>query len=385
MVIVGAGVAGLSLAQWLTRFGHEPVVVEKAPELVVGGYKIDVRGAAIEIMERAGLLEALEAASTHMRGAVLVDREGAEIARMSGDDFGHRIGDDLEIVRGPLCRLLDRAAGAEVRYSTTVTGVTETPAGIEVALSTGETFVADALVGADGLHSATRSLVFGPEEDFRRDLGMSLCVFSVPNHLGRDREELQYSELGRVAAIWATATEPEAKATFGFAATDTYDRRDRQAQEQAVREAFAGIGWEVPRLLEAMPAATDWYFDAAAQIEMPSWSSGRVVLVGDAAYCASPMSGQGSSLALVGAYVLAGELASCGGDVVAAFAAYDAVLRPFVEANQALGRISAARMTELEPGADTELSAEQIEAVLDSTTDRIADAARAVELKPYPV
>jgi 2-polyprenyl-6-methoxyphenol hydroxylase-like FAD-dependent oxidoreductase len=382
VVISGAGVSGLMLAAWLAEYGVTATVVEKAPELVVGGYKIDVRGAAVDVVARTGILEQIEEASTHMRAAILVDRDGNELARMTGDDFGHRIGDDLEIVRGSLCHILARRSAADIVFGATVAGITETDSGIDVALSTGETIRADVLVGADGLHSSTRALAFGPEDEFRRDLGMSLCVFSVPNDLGLDREELQYSEIGRVAAIWATRDEPMAKATFGYAATDTYDRRDRTAQQQSVRDAVTGVGWEVPRLLDRMADAPDWYFDSAAQIEMPSWTSGRVALVGDAAYCASPMSGQGSSLALVGAYVLAGELGTAP-DIPTAFAAYDAKLRPFIEANQELGRISAARMADPEPGASTELTAEQIEGVLDSTTDRIADAARAIELEDY--
>jgi 2-polyprenyl-6-methoxyphenol hydroxylase-like FAD-dependent oxidoreductase len=385
IVISGAGIAGLTLAVWLRRGGHRPILVERAPALVVGGYKIDVRGTALDVLHRTGIAEEVEAASTRMRGALLVDRDGAEIARMSGDDFGHRTGGDLEIVRGALCRILyDRVDDVETVFGATITAVEQSDAGVGVTLSNGDRIDADLLVGADGLHSATRALVFGPERDVRRDLGMSLCVFSVPNYLGLDREEVQYSEIGRVAAMWATRDEPLAKATFGFATRTEVDRRDRAAQERAVRDAFAGVGWEVPRLLELMSEASDWYFDTAAQIELPRWTRGRTALVGDAAYCASPMSGQGASLALLGAYVLAGELAVADGDLERAFDGYDAVMRPFVDANQALGRVSAARMTELERAGGTELSAAEIESVIDSTTGGIADAARAISLPDYP-
>jgi hypothetical protein len=150
--------------------------------------------------------------------------------------------------------------------------------------------------------------------------------------------EIQYSELGRIAAIWSTRGDANAKACFGFAAPLLrIDLQDRDQQQQTLRTVYAGIGWEVPRLLEMMPAASDWYFDAAAQIDMPRWSQGRVALVGDAAYCASPMSGQGTSIALIGAYVLAGELAAASGDHPRAFAEFENLMRPFVEANQALG------------------------------------------------
>jgi 2-polyprenyl-6-methoxyphenol hydroxylase-like FAD-dependent oxidoreductase len=177
--------------------------------------------------------------------------------------------------------------------------------------------------------------VFGDEAQFLRDLGMYLCVYSTPNYLHLDRVEMQYSEVGRVAAIWSTRDDPTAKACFGFASAGRQvDLRDRAEQEEALRRVYAGIGWEVPRLLELMPEASDWYFDIAAQVDMASWARGRVALVGDAAYCASPMSGQGSSLALIGAYVLAGELAAASGNHRAAFAKYDQLMRPFITANQ---------------------------------------------------
>ncbi len=226
--------------------------------------------------------------------------------------------------------------------------------------------------------------MFGEESQFLRDLGMYLCVYSVPNYLDLDRMEIQYSEVGRIAAIWCTCDDPHAKACFGFAApSQPIALHDRAAQEQAVRTVYAGIGWEVPRLLEMMPAATDWYFDVAAQVVMPHWSQGRVVLVGDAGYCPSPMAGQGSSVALIGGYVLAGELAAASGAHPAAFAEYERVLRPFVDANQQLGLTSAAFMTSKDEQPAVELSASEIESVIDRSTERIAAAASSLDLKDY--
>ncbi|HEU4999463.1 MAG TPA: FAD-dependent monooxygenase [Lapillicoccus sp.] len=384
VLISGAGVAGLTAAYWLQQAGFQPVVVERAPSLVVGGYKIDVRGAALEVVRRMGLYGALADAGTDMQAAVLVDREGNELGRMTGDDFGHRAGDDLEVVRGELCTILQTAApDVETLYGQTVTAVDQAADGVRVTLSGGETREVDVVVGADGLHSNVRGLVFGEESRFLRDLGMYLCVFSVPNRLDLDRMEMQYSERGRVAAIWATRDDADAKATFGFASRGRrVSLRDRREQEAAVRAAYEGVGWEVPRWLDEMSSATDWYFDVAAQIDLPSWSSGRVALAGDAGYCASPMSGQGSSLAILGAYVLAGELAAADGDVAAAFAEYDRVMRPYVDANQALGIRSAGFMT-AEDDAAPELTGEMVESVIDATTERIAAAASAIELKDY--
>src|SRR5262249_41196317 len=153
-------------------------------------------------------------------------------------------------------------------------------------------------------------------------------------YLKLDRMEVQYSELGRIAAIWSSRGDEMAKACFGFCSPDPIDLRNRDEQHVALKKIYAGIGWEVPRLLELMPAATDYYFDAAAQIDMPRWSKDRVVLLGDAAYCASPMSGQGTSIALIGAYVLAGELAAATGNHEHAFSQFETTLRPFIAANQ---------------------------------------------------
>jgi 2-polyprenyl-6-methoxyphenol hydroxylase-like FAD-dependent oxidoreductase len=207
-----------------------------------------------------------------------------------------------------------------------------------------------------------------------------------------DRLEMQYSELGRVAAIWSSRGDANAKACFGFAAPSVQiDLRDKHQQQQVLKNVYDGIGWEVPRLLELMPTAPDFYFDAAAQIHMARWSQGRVALAGDAGYCASPMSGQGTSLALIGAYVLAGELAAAAGAHQTAFQKYETEMRPFVALNQEL----AIRSAKLMRSKEKPLSAwvlEQImriapgrliEFFIDRSTRRIHHAANAISLKDY--
>jgi 2-polyprenyl-6-methoxyphenol hydroxylase-like FAD-dependent oxidoreductase len=304
---------------------------------------------------------------------------------MTGDEFGHRVGDDLEIVRGTLCEILmARTTDVDMIFGDVIASITPSGDGVEVTFRYGDARTFDLVVGADGLHSNVRRQVFGDESHYLRDLGMYLCVYSVPNYLHLDRMEVQYSEVGRIAAIWSTRDDPSAKACFGFATRDRQiDLHDRARQEAALRTVYADIGWEVPRLLELMPKASDWYFDIAAQVDMTGWARGRVVLVGDAAYCASPMSGQGSSLALIGAYVLAGELAAAGGDHEAAFAEYDRLMRPFIAVNQALAIQSAQFMTQDPAHAPVELSGHEIESVIDRSTHRIADAANAITLKDY--
>lgn len=196
--------------------------------------------------------DAIVAASTQMQGAKLVDRDGNVINELSGDQFGHRVGGDLEIMRGTLCKILiERVRDVDMIFGDSIESVSESSDRVDLSFRHGDARSFDLLLGADGLHSNVRSLVFGDKVEFLRDLGMYLCVYSVPNYLHLDRVEIQYSEIGRVAAIWATADDPNAKATFGFAAGDApIDLRDRARQEAAVRERFAGVGWEVPRLLE---------------------------------------------------------------------------------------------------------------------------------------
>jgi len=385
VLISGAGIAGLTTAYWLRRHGFTPTVVERAPSLVTGGYKIDVRGSALDVLRRMGVHDAVVDASTKMRGAQLVDRDGHVINEMTGDEFGHRVGDDLEIVRGPLCEiLLATVPDVEMIYGDVIVEVTQSGDGADVTFRDAARRRFDLVVGADGLHSNVRQLVFGDEALYLRDLGMYLCVYGVPNRLHLDRVEVQYSEIGRVAALWATGDDVEAKACFGFAARNrAVGLRDRAGQEEALREVYAGIGWEVPHLLAAMPGASDWYFDIAAQVDMPAWSNDRVVLVGDAGYCPSPMSGQGSSLALIGAYVLAGELAAAAGDHRQAFAAYERLLRPFIEANHELGIRSASFMTQDPATAPADLSGDEIESVIDASTERITEAANAITLRDY--
>jgi 2-polyprenyl-6-methoxyphenol hydroxylase-like FAD-dependent oxidoreductase len=394
VLISGAGPAGLTAAYWLRRYGHNATIVERASSLLVGGYKIDVRGVALQVLLQMRVHDAVVAAQTDMQGAVLVDREGHVVNRMSGDDFGHRVGGDVEIVRGTLCQILkDHVGDVEFLFGDTIQAITQSAISTQVRFAKYGVREFDYVIGADGLHSNVRQIVFGEEARFLRDLGLYLCVYSVPNFLKLDRIEIQYSELGRIAAIWSSRDDQNAKACFGFVApSHRIDMRDKAQQQHLLRTVYAGIGWEVPRLLEMMPMASDWYFDTAAQIDMPRWSEGRVVLVGDAAYCASPMSGQGTSIALIGAYVLAGELATAAGAHPRAFAEFENVMRPFVVANQALGLKSARLMRSGEEKSVVGWLLKQLmrvvpgrmtEWIINRSTERITRAANAIQIKDY--
>jgi 2-polyprenyl-6-methoxyphenol hydroxylase-like FAD-dependent oxidoreductase len=338
VLISGAGIAGSSLAYWLRRHGFAPTVVERAPALRDGGYKVDIRGAALDVVRRMGLLDEIRALKTDVRSAFVVDATGRKVASMDADTFGGRAHGDAEILRGDLARLMYERTRDDVtyRFGDSIESIED---GL-VTFHSGHTETFDIIVGADGLHSRTRALAFGAEEQFVRDLGYHVSICAVPNHLGIDREELTYVGAGRTTLVYSTARDTDAKAMFLFRTPSTQDSDPRRA----LRAAYADQGWEVPRLLDAVDAAPDLYYDTLSQVRMETWSTGRVVLLGDAAYCASPASGQGTSLALVGAYVLAGELAKADGSHGTAFAAYEQRMRPFVAVNQKLGPDNIKRM-----------------------------------------
>jgi 2-polyprenyl-6-methoxyphenol hydroxylase-like FAD-dependent oxidoreductase len=253
----------------------------------------------------------------------------------------------VEIARGDLAEILHSATQDEVEhvFADSITGITQGHNGIDVSFERSKPRRFDLAVGADGRHSGVRQLAFGDESQFIRHFGLYMSIFTADNHLGLDRWQLAHSQPGRTATISSIRNSDKARAILFFASPPLdYDHRDIEAQRRILAAKFAGVGWEVPRLLEAMLSAPDFYFDSTCQVRMDNWSTGRVALIGDAAYGASPLSGQGTSLALVGAYVLADELAAAKGDHSTAFAHYQQRMREFVERNQRLGERNANRM-----------------------------------------
>jgi 2-polyprenyl-6-methoxyphenol hydroxylase-like FAD-dependent oxidoreductase len=192
VLISGAGIAGLTAAYWLRSYGFTTTIVERASSLVTGGYKIDVRGSALEVLKRMHIHDAVLAASTDMQGAMLVDRDGKVINKMGGDEFGHRAGGDVEIVRGTLCQILKGSiAGAEFIFGDSIRAIAQRSGDVQVEFTKNGTREFDLVIGADGLHSNVRGLVFGDEARFVRDLGLYLCVYTVPNYFNLDRMEMQ--------------------------------------------------------------------------------------------------------------------------------------------------------------------------------------------------
>jgi 2-polyprenyl-6-methoxyphenol hydroxylase-like FAD-dependent oxidoreductase len=341
VLISGASIAGPALAYWLDRYGFDVTVVERADAVRSGGYPIDVRGTAIDVVERMGLLGQLQAAHIDSRKLTFVDADGAPIGVVRPESLtGGVAGRDIELPRGALTSLLydlTRDGAIRYRFGDSIDALQDDGAGVDVRFKSGAQDRFDIVIGADGLHSNTRALVFGAEARFSRYLGFCFNLFSLPNDLGLSHEGVIYAEPGHTAGLYAAGDSHTLHAFLIFAAPDPPFLSNLDIDKQRLRtaEVFAGGGWEVPRLVEAMQRSDDLFFDTVSQIHMPRWSSGRVALVGDAAHAPSFLSGQGSSLALVGAYVLAGELAA-GATPAEAFASYERITRPFVEANQAL-------------------------------------------------
>jgi hypothetical protein len=258
VLISGSGIAGLTLAYWLHRHGFTPTVVERAAEVRAGGYKIDVRGAARTVAERMGVLDAIRARKTDIQSGAVVDATGRRVAAMDGDTFGGRVHGDAEILRGDLARILYDLTKDTVEYlfAESIADLTDADDGVKVTFAGGDVRRFDLVIGADGLHSVTRALTFGPGEQYVRDLGYRVAVYSTPNVLGLDREELTYVGPGCTALTYSTAGETAAKAMFLF--ESTADTRDVAAQQRILTDAYAGEGWAVPQLLAAMPESPDF-------------------------------------------------------------------------------------------------------------------------------
>ena len=337
ILISGASIAGPALAYWLSRYGFRPVVVEQAPALREGGYKVDIRGVAIDVVERMGILGNIQQASTNMRASTFVNSANRPIATLPANLLEGRSNRDDEIMRGDLARILYQRTSGNVEYlfGDSITALTQDDSGVQVTFQRGASRTFDLVIGADGLHSNVRSLTFGDESQFIHHLGAYISIFSTPNFLNLDHQELYYNAPGKLACIYSARENREARGLFIFNSPPlSYDRRDSGQQKQILATTFAGDTWLIPQLLTYGMDASDFYFDSISLIQMERWSMGRTALLGDAACCASPASGQGTSIALVGAYVLAGELAATGGDYQQAFPRYERTMREYVTLNQ---------------------------------------------------
>ncbi|MET7773492.1 FAD-dependent monooxygenase [Nocardia sp. NPDC005366] len=334
VLISGAGIAGPALAYWLDRYGYAVTVVERAPALRPGGQAVDFKGATHrKVLERMDIWDEIQARRTGATDTVFVDEKGERLAFMSGDFTGG----DVEILRGDLSEIMYErtAGGCDYIFGDAITALTDTTDGVHVEFERAAPRTFDLVFGADGIHSRVRHLAFGPEKDFVEHLGHNYCVagaspWSATAAGSRERATAYgYNTPGRLAISGG----PKAQQFYLFAASEPdYPRDDAAAQRRIVAETYAGLGWEVPRMLEEMTTFDDFYLDSISRVDMSEtgYTRGRVALVGDSGY-GNTLGGFGTGLAVVGAYVIAGELALAEGDHTVAFANYDEIMRRYAE------------------------------------------------------
>lgn len=342
VLISGAGIAGPTLAYWLARRGFQPTIVERATGLRSSGNPVDVRGPALDVAHRMGVMPQLRAADSKVTHMVFVNGAGRRVARVSLRFFS--MGDDQrepEVPRADLAAILLHAVdgNAELVWNDSIASVTQDEAGVNVTFENGEPRRFDLLVGADGLHSAVRRLAFGPEADSVGHMGLYVATLPIGTPAGSDSEVTAYNTPGRMAAIHPSGGRAVAAFMFRSPMIAGLDHRDTALHKRLVAGAFADGAWRVPELLEYVDAADDLYFDSVSQVRLPRWSTGRIALLGDAASSLS-LFGGGSTLAIAGAYTLAEELAATPEDHQAAYRRYEHRHRALV--NPSLRGFSAA-------------------------------------------
>ncbi|MBB5675319.1 FAD-dependent monooxygenase [Xanthomonas arboricola] len=341
ILITGASVAGNTVAWALARQGFDVSVVEQAAQFRDGGQNIDVRGVGREVLQRMGLEQAALDHGTGEEGTAWVDDHGHAVATFTTDDIdGDGPTAELEILRGDLARLLYDAARqtAEYRFGDRIASIDDDGEAATVRFQSGRSDHFDAVIVAEGVGSATRELVF-PGENDPRWMDLTIAYFTIARTADDDRLwrwyhttggrsiSLRPDQHGTTRAMLSLQKAPEGEQDWDLATQKAY-----------LRERFADAGWQAARVLDGMDTTDDFYFDALRQVRMPRWHAGRVVLTGDAAWCATPLAGIGATLAVTGGYVLANEIARAA-TLEQALAAYADAMRPMVEQGQGVPKI----------------------------------------------
>ena len=339
ILVIGAGIAGPAICYWLKRFGFSPVLIEKSATIRKGGQALDIRGIATHIARETGIYDRICDMRTRIECGRFVDIAGNVLHEEQGEKFGLRQDDEVEILRGDLVEILMKTiADVPCRFNQFIVNVQQNDKSVTVNFNDGEIENYDIVIAADGIHSATRSMIFDKNEYQLINLGSYLSTFTIPNYLKLNHMDLECEANHKLVSVNSDHDPKMARAGFMFRSQHVLkDIRDENEQKQFLRDTFRDFGWEVPNILNLMPASEDFYFDAITQVKMNSWTKGRITLLGDAGYCPSPLSGQGNNLALVGAYILAGELKAADGNHIQAFARYNELLHSFVDANQKFG------------------------------------------------
>ena len=341
ILITGSSVAGNTTAWWLARHGFIVTVVERAPAFRDGGQNVDVRGEGREVLRRMELEEQALRCGTGEKGTVWVDRNGRDVARIMTDrSSGDGPTAEMEILRGDLAALIYEAVRgrAEFRFGDSIAAIEEGASAARVTFTSGKIGHFDLVIIAEGVGSSTRELVFQGENN-PRWMDMTIGYFTIPRTAADEPLWRWYNATqGRGVTL-----RPDSHGTTRAALTIQKKPEGEQdldvgEQKRFLRERFADAGWQSDRVLAGMETTDDFYFDVLRQVRMPRWSKGHVVLTGDAAWCATPIAGMGTTLAVVGSYVLAGELSRLD-EPTEALAAYEEFMRPLVDKAQSLPKI----------------------------------------------
>ena len=322
-LISGAGIAGATAAYWLAKAGFQVTVVEQARNMRSSGSPVDVRGPAVEVAERMGVMARIRDADTCVRDMVFVNARGQMVSRVDMRATWAEPG-DVELARGRLAAILREAVpdDVEFQFGNSVKALTQEADGVTAEFLSGPAGRFDLVLGADGAHSGVRALAFGPDVDYVKHLGVYVATLPLDGETGTDL--VMYNTPGRAVAIHPAGGHPGAAFMFRAPQIARFDHRDLDQHKRLLTAAYAGAGWRVPELLDRVRAADDLYFDSVSRIQVPTWSRGRIGLVGDAASGVS-LFGDGSSLAMTGAYTLADSL---NGDIPAGLRTYEERHRP---------------------------------------------------------
>ncbi|MFF5204910.1 FAD-dependent monooxygenase [Streptosporangium sp. NPDC000396] len=336
VLISGAGVAGTTLAYWLARHGFQPTVVERSQGLRSSGNPVDVRGPALPVAEQMGIVPRLRDAATQATAMSIVDTSGRQVARVSMPATRSAAGTrEVELPRGDLAAALYEAArdDAEFLFDDTIVTLRQDEYGVDVTFDHAAPRRFDLIVGADGLHSTVRRLAFGRELDFVRHVGLYVATMPLDGSVDHPHDVLMYNTPGRLVSIHPSRGHALAAFIFRSPTITDFDYRDTEQHKRIVTNAYASAGWRVPELLERLQKTEDLYFDSVSRVGLPAWARGRIVLLGDAASCVS-LFGDGSSLAMAGAYTLAKALAVEAADHAKAFRSYETEHRTLVDPKQ---------------------------------------------------
>lgn len=380
ILVIGAGIAGPTICYWLKKYGFNPTLIERSKRLRTGGNAVDVRGISAEIVKKMGLYDDIYAKRTSLLSKRYVDADGQTLSEEYGEKASFRDGSDVEIVRGELVNILFQAIpDVPSHFHNEVIGLKQEDQSVEVTFKDGHIERYDLVVAADGLHSSTRRMTFSDEECQLVNLGSYISVFSIPNYLHLSRMEVSFGRDQKFIGMNSDKDPNRAFVCFAFRAKKALNGiTDENGQKKCLRDLFYDLGWESNTILDLMNDSDDFYFDIMAQIKMDTWTKGRVALLGDAGYSASPFSGQGTNLAVVGAYILAGELKSAEGNYSVAFKRYNERMRPLVDACQDLGLWVAESYL-----PEGEVSKEIIERRSSEIMEKIQAAANAISLPDY--